>query len=105
MNIETAQELIEKLGGIEKSKEIIKNCPKGCTVYREAIGSIVIKEISIGVIETALTVLGDMDKPKYFSITYDMSKLSDEEQKAVIADASSLFQSGKAVAAGWESEE
>mgnify|MGYP007072578553 FL=1 len=29
-----------------------------------------------------------MNKPKYFSITYDMSKLSDDEQKAVIAEAS-----------------
>lgn len=58
MNIETAQKLIEKLGGIEKSKEIIKNRPEDCTVYREAIGNIVIKEIPIGVIATALVVLG-----------------------------------------------
>lgn len=57
MNIETAQKLIEKLGGIEKSKEIIKNCPKECTIYREAIGSTVIKEIPIEVIATALAVL------------------------------------------------
>ena len=103
MNIEDAQKLIESLGGIEKSKEIIKNCPKDCTAYREAIGSTVIKDIPIDVMKTALAVLGDMNKPKYFSITYDMSKLSDDEQKAVIAEASSLFQSGKAVSAGWES--
>lgn len=44
-----------------------------------------------------------MNKPKYFSITYDMSKLSDDEQKAVIAEAGSLFRSQKAVCAGWES--
>ncbi|OPH36756.1 DUF551 domain-containing protein [Moraxella lacunata] len=44
-----------------------------------------------------------MNKPKYFSITYDMSKLSDDEQKAVIAEASSLFARQKAVCAGWES--
>lgn len=44
-----------------------------------------------------------MNNPKYFSITYDMSKLSDDEQKAVIAEASSLFSSQKAVCAGWES--
>ena len=72
---------------------------------REAIDSTVIKEIPIELIRTALAVSGDMNKPKYFSITYDMSKLSDDEQKAVIAEASSLFQSGKAVSAGWESEE
>ncbi|STY93185.1 DUF551 domain-containing protein [Moraxella bovis] len=45
-----------------------------------------------------------MNKPKYFSITYDMSKLSDDEQKAVIAEASSLFRSQKAVCAGWEND-
>lgn len=45
-----------------------------------------------------------MNKPKYFSITYDMSKLSDDEQKAVIAEASSLFRSQKAVCAGWEKD-
>lgn len=44
-----------------------------------------------------------MNNPKYFSITYDMSKLSDDEQKAVIDEASSLFSSQKAVCAGWES--
>lgn len=43
-----------------------------------------------------------MNKPKYFSITYDMSRLSDDEQKAMIAEASSLFRSHKAVCAGWE---
>ncbi|AWY19926.1 DUF551 domain-containing protein [Moraxella bovis] len=105
MNIETAQKLIENLGGTEKAKEIIKNCPKECTVYREAIGNIVIKEIPVGVIATALAVLGvDYGQPKYFSITYDMSKLSDDEQKAVIAEASSLFRSQKAVCAGWEND-
>lgn len=36
-----------------------------------------------------------MNKPKYFSITYDMSKLSDDEQKAVIAEHCwSSFKSG-----------
>ena len=45
-----------------------------------------------------------MNKPKYFSITYDMSKLSDDEQKAVIAEASSLFARQKAVCAGWEND-
>lgn len=58
MNIETAQKLIENLGGTEKSKEIIKNCPKECAIYREAIGGTVIKEIPIRVIATALVVLG-----------------------------------------------
>lgn len=46
-----------------------------------------------------------MNKAKYFSITYDMSKLSDDEQKAVIAEASSFFRSQKAVCAGWESSD
>lgn len=45
-----------------------------------------------------------MNKPRYLSITYDMSKLSDDEQKAVIAEASSLFRSQKAVCAGWEKD-
>ena len=58
MNIETAQKLIKNLGGTEKSKEIIKNCPKECTIYREAIGGTVIKESPIQVIATALAVLG-----------------------------------------------
>lgn len=58
MNIETAQKLIENLGGTEKSKEIIKNCPKECAIYREAIGGTVTKEIPIRVIATALVVLG-----------------------------------------------
>ena len=58
MNIETAQKLIENLGGAEKSKEIMKHCPKECAIYREAIGGTVIKEIPIWVIATALAVLG-----------------------------------------------
>lgn len=45
-----------------------------------------------------------MNKPRYLSITYDMSKLSDDEQKAVIAEASSLFARQKAVCAGWEKD-
>lgn len=57
MNIETAQKLIENLGGTEKSKEIMKHCPKECAIYREAIGGTVIKEIPIRVIATALAVL------------------------------------------------
>lgn len=41
---------------------------------------------------------------RYFSIVFDMTKLSDDEQRAVIAEASSAFRSQKAVCAGWESD-
>lgn len=45
-----------------------------------------------------------MNKPKYLSITYDISKLSDDKQKAVIEQASSLFAREWAVCAGWEDD-
>lgn len=42
------------------------------------------------------------DNPRYFSITYDTSKLSDAEKIELFDDAQALFQNGKAVSAGWE---
>lgn len=47
-------------------------------------------------------MVGSTDNPRYFSITYDTSKLSDDEKRKLFADAQALFQSGKAVGAGWE---
>lgn len=40
---------------------------------------------------------------KYFQITYDFDKLSDDEQKAVIEQAQQGFKDGKVAVAGWES--
>lgn len=57
MNKEIAQKLIDKIG-LEKVKDIIKNCPADCDIYRENIGSVVVFEISIGVLKTALMLLG-----------------------------------------------
>lgn len=45
-----------------------------------------------------------MNTHQYFTITYDISKLSDDEREQLFANAQSLFQSGKAISAGWADE-
>lgn len=43
-----------------------------------------------------------MDR-KYFQITYDFDKLSDDEKKSILAIAQQNWKNGKAVSAGWKS--
>lgn len=40
---------------------------------------------------------------KYFQITYNFDKLSDDEKQAIFATAQQNWKDGKAVSAGWES--
>lgn len=49
-------------------------------------------------------MVSSTDNPRYFSITYDTTKLSDAEKIKLFDDAQALFQSGKAVSAGWVDE-
>lgn len=37
----------------------------------------------------------------YFSIVFDMQKLSDDEKKAIFSQAQQAFIDGKAISAGW----
>lgn len=40
---------------------------------------------------------------KYFQITYEFDKLSDDEKKSILVIAEQSWKDGKAVSAGWES--
>lgn len=61
MNKETAQKLIDKIG-IDKAKQIIRDCPNDCDLYCEQVGDTVITELLIEDLKMALIAINDDDE-------------------------------------------
>lgn len=60
MNKETAQKLIDKIG-IDKAKQIIRDCPNDCDLYCEQVGDTVITELLIEDLKMALIAINEYD--------------------------------------------
>ena len=61
MKKETAQKLIDKIG-IDKAKQIIRDCPNDCDLYCEQVGDTVITELLIEDLKMALIAINDDDE-------------------------------------------
>lgn len=60
MNKETAQKLIDKIG-IDKAKQIIRDCPNDCDLYYEQVGDTVITELLIEDLKMALIAINESE--------------------------------------------
>lgn len=83
MNKETAQKLIDKIG-IDKAKQIIRDCPNDCDLYYEQVGDTVITAIPIETLKTAFILINEYDNDeKHIKHINDLKMKNIKAQKTI----------------------